>query len=203
MTKENVPVFRVLDTTSSHGRYSRHTKEISFDDLVKFHGHACDGLYRSTYALYAAFALLFPDGIIDRTDLRAVSRNSPCIGDAVSYLTGARVRFGTQNVSNEPGVWYILQKISSGKAVEVREEDGFFPRQISETEASLISSEPDELPGKLDQLKEMQDNWVRDVLLNTKPEEHYHAHEIEYTWQDVPFSNKGTRTDIIFKDVIQ
>ena len=77
MTEKNIPVFTVLDTESSHGRYSQSTKEITFDDLVKFHGHACDGLYRGTYALSVAFKILFPNGVIDRTDLRAISRNSP------------------------------------------------------------------------------------------------------------------------------
>ena len=31
--------------------------------------------------------------------MRSISRNSPCLGDAASYLTGTRVRFGTQDVS--------------------------------------------------------------------------------------------------------
>jgi formylmethanofuran dehydrogenase subunit E len=61
MTDKNLPVFKVLDTESSHGRYSQSTKEITFHDLVKFHGHACDGLYRGTYALSVAFKVLFPD----------------------------------------------------------------------------------------------------------------------------------------------
>lgn len=73
----NIPVFHVRDTESSHGRYSHKFKEIRFEDLVKFHGHACDGLYRGSYALSVAFDALFPDGTVDRTDLRAVSRNSP------------------------------------------------------------------------------------------------------------------------------
>ena len=42
MGEENIPIFHVLDTESSHGRYSKSSKEIKFDDLVKFHGHACD-----------------------------------------------------------------------------------------------------------------------------------------------------------------
>ena len=203
MTEKNLPVFRVLDTESSHGRYSQSTKEITFDDLVKFHGHACDGLYRGTYALSVAFKILFPSGVIDRTDLRAISRNSPCLGDAASYLTGARVRFGTQDVMSEPGVWYILQRISTEKAVEVTEDSGFFPAEISYAEASLISAIKEELPGKLDRLKSLQENWVKNTLLKTRPEDHYHARKIEHKWREVPYSNKGIRTDIIFKDVIR
>ena len=203
MTEKNLPVFTVRDTESSHGRYSQSTKEITFDDLVKFHGHACDGLYRGTYALSVAFKILFPGGVIDRTDLRVISRNSPCLGDAASYLTGARVRFGTQDVMSEPGVWYILQRISTGDAVEVNEERGFFPAEISDAEASLVSATWEELPRKLDRLKALQDNWVKNTLLKTRPEDHYHAGKIELKWKEVPYANKGIRTDVIFKDVIR
>jgi formylmethanofuran dehydrogenase subunit E len=203
MTEKNLPVFTVLDTESSHGRYSQSTKEITFDDLVRFHGYACDGLYRGTYALSVAFKILFPDGVIDRTDLRAISRNSPCLGDAATYLTGARVRFGTQDVMSNPGVWYIVQRISTGMAVKVTEDSGFFPEEISDAEASLSSASEEQLPGKLDRLKSLQDNWVKNTLLNTRPDDNYHARVIEHKWTEAPYSNKGIRTDIIFKDVIR
>ena len=202
LSEGNIPTFKVLDTESSHGRYSRESKQIRFEDLVKFHGHACDGLYRGTYALSVALRMLFPDGIVDRTDLRAVSRNSPCLGDAASYLTGARVRFGTQNVMNEPGVWYILQKISNREAVYVYEEKGFFPEEISKIEYSLSQLSKDQLPDRLTELKEKQDGWVRNVLLFTKPVEHYFAQKLDYKWVDVPYANRGVRSDVLFKDVI-
>jgi len=202
MEENHLPVFFVLDTESSHGRYSGYAKEIKFEDIVKFHGHACDGLYRGIYALSVAFNLLFTDGVIDRTDLRAMSRNSPCLGDAASYLTGARVRFGTQDVTNQQGVWYILQRISSGETVEVREEHGFFPEEISNAEASLFSASGEELRARMDRLKDLQDNWVKDTLLKTQPADHYLAKKIDYNWNDVPYSNKGIRTDVLFKDVI-
>ena len=202
MKEENIPVFRVLDTESSHGRYSRNFKEIRFEDLVKFHGHACDGLYRGSYALSVAFDALFPDGTVDRTDLRAISRNSPCLGDAATYLTGARVRFGTQDVENTPGVWYIIQRISTDETVKVTEENGFFPLEISNMEVSLAALSGNRLSQGVDQLKAMQDEWINGVLLNTNPREHYHVKKIDYAWKEVQYNNKGVRTDIIFKDVI-
>jgi formylmethanofuran dehydrogenase subunit E len=202
MEENNLPVFHVLDTESSHGRYSGSTKEIKFEDIVKFHGHACDGLYRGVYALSVALDLLFPDGVVDRTDLRAISRNSPCLGDAASYLTGARIRFVTQDVTSQPGVWYILQKISSGETVEVKEEPGFFPEEIVEAEASVASASGEELSAALDRLKALQDNWVKNSLLETPPSDHYSAKKIDYKWTDVQYSNKGIRTDVIFKDMI-
>lgn len=202
MNEDNLPVFLVLDTESSHGRYSQSTKEIKFEDIVKFHGHACDGLYRGIYALSVAFDLLFPNGVIDRTDLRVLSRNSPCLGDAASYLTGARIRFGTQDVTDQQGVWYILQRISTGKAVDVREEPGFFPEEISKAEASLLSAPGEKLSAMMDHLKRLQDNWVKDTLLKTQPADHYFAKNIDYNWNNVLYSNKGIRSDVIFKDVI-
>ena len=69
-------------------------------------------------------------------------------------------------------------------------------------EASLPALSGDILSERLDKLKEMQDNWIRKVLLNSKPTEHYHVKTIKYTWKDVQYGNKGIRTDIIFKDVI-
>ena len=203
MDQVNLPVFHVRDTESSHGRYSDDIKEISFSDLVKFHGHACDGLYRGVYALSAAFKVLLPDGIIDRTDIRALSRNSPCLGDAVSYLTGARVRFGTQDVLNRSGVWYMLQIISTQDSVEVTEDPDFFPSEISDTETSLPGYGGKELSVMLDKLKEMQNRWIEETFLRTKPEEHYYARKIEFKWNEVPYSNKGIRTDILFKDVLR
>ena len=203
MYKNNLPSFKVLDTESSHGRYSKQAKEISFEDLVKFHGHACDGLYRGVYALSVALGDLFRGAIIDRTDLRSISRNSPCLGDAASYLTGTRVRFGTQDVREQAGVWYIVQRISTGETVEVKEDPGFFNKEILQAESDLNSANSDELPQKLNALKALQDEWIEKTLLKTRPEEHYHSTRIEYKWIEVPYTNKGIRTDIIFKNVIE
>ena len=202
LPREDSISFLVPDTESSHGRYSREYKEIRFNDLVKFHGHACDGLYRGSYALSVALHDLFPEDIIDRTDLRVISRNSPCLGDAATYLTGARVRFGTQDVGNRSGVWYIIQKISTGETVSVSEDENFFPQEISGVEASLSSMTGSKLSESLTILKNMQDSWVQSVLLKTKPDEHYHAKRIGYEWNEVPYSNKGIRSDIMFKNVI-
>ncbi len=66
-------------------------KPIVVKDLVKFHGHACDGLFRGASALAIGLSVLFPNGIIDRTDLRVLSRNSPCLGNVAAYVTGGRL----------------------------------------------------------------------------------------------------------------
>jgi hypothetical protein len=99
-------------------------------------------------------------------------------------------------------VWYIVQKISTGETVSVSEDENFFPQEISGVEASLSSMTGSKLSESLTILKNMQDSWVQSVLLKTKPDEHYHAKRIGYEWNEVPYSNKGIRSDIMFKNVI-
>jgi formylmethanofuran dehydrogenase subunit E len=75
------PVFKVRDTVNKYGRYASEPKLITIKDLIKFHGHFCGGLVEGATALRVAFDHLFPDGIIDRTDLMIASNNSTCGGD--------------------------------------------------------------------------------------------------------------------------
>ncbi len=197
-----LPTFWVHDTESSHGRYANHAKLITGIDLVKFHGHACDGLFRGIYAMSQALKILFEDGIIDRTDLRFISRNSPCLGDVGAYLTGGRVRFGTQDVLSRPGVWYIIQRISSGVTVEVIEEEGFFPSEIVDKEAQLSNmTDGDEKAQLVTKLKSIQDQWVANSLLTSHPEDHYFAKKVFFNFGEVPYANQGSRTDIIYKEI--
>ena len=50
-------VFEVRDTRSAQGRLETHVKRVTLDDLVLFHGHACDGLLRGAYAMRALAGL--------------------------------------------------------------------------------------------------------------------------------------------------
>jgi formylmethanofuran dehydrogenase subunit E len=195
----NLPTFVVRDTESSHGRYASQTKCITLKDLVKFHGHACDGLFRGAVALSRALASLFPNGVVNRTDLRVLSRNSPCLGDVAAYLTGGRIRFGTQDVRDELGVWYVVQRITTGEAVRVTERAGLYPSQLAATEAELVARRQAH-PTELDRLREAQWNWVRDVLLREDWLQAYAVTELPaYVWEPVPYERVGVRTDILFK----
>lgn len=197
----SLPRFLVRDTESSHGRYATGTKTIMVKDLVKFHGHACDGLFRGASALAVGLSVLFPHGIIDRTDLRVLSRNSPCLGDVAAYLTGGRVRFNTQDVQNQPGIWFVVQKISSGNTVRVEEKPGVYPQALSDEEGLLVSAQS-ATPEQLDRLQAAQWEWVREVLLKTPRERLYEVtSEPQFSWVDVPYNHKGQRTDVLFKDV--
>ena len=117
----SAPVFEVRDTENKYGRYAKQTKTITIKDLIKFHGHFCGGLVESAASLRVAFDLLFPDRIIDRTDLRIVSNNSACGGDVAAYLTGARARFNTHIIDNSlTESEFYVQQVSTGKTVHVR-----------------------------------------------------------------------------------
>jgi formylmethanofuran dehydrogenase subunit E len=193
------PRFWVRDTESSHGRYAEAAKCITFKDLVKFHGHACDGLFRGAVALARALGALFGDTPIDRTDLRVLSRNSPCLGDVAAYLTGGRIRFGTQDVRDDPGVWFVVNRLSDGRTVRVAERAHFYPDALAAEEARLVAQGAAE-PAKLDALRTAQWTWVRDVLSRADWTAMYPVEPLaDFPWESVPYARIGIRTDILFK----
>ena len=197
----DLPTFRVRDTESSHGRYARKTMTIVVKDLVKFHGHACDGLFRGVMTLARALDGLFPDGVIDRTDLRVLSRNSPCLGDVAAYLTGGRVRFGTQDVRDEPGVWFVVQCLTTGATVRVTETPGAYPAQLAAEESRLVAAGT-ATPDSLDALQAAQWDWVRAVLLTTPPDTLYRVTPVsDVVWEPVPYAHAGRRIDVLFRDI--
>jgi len=88
------PVFEILATRGTQGRYYQYTYAVTLKDMIKWHGHDCEGTTHAANMMKVAFEILFPDGIIDRSVLRAVSGTGPCWSDAVAYLTGARLQYG-------------------------------------------------------------------------------------------------------------
>lgn len=199
--KYNTPI-KVLDTESALGRYALKPKEISLKDLVKFHGHLCDGLVIAYIEIKEVLKLLFPDGIVDRTDLRAVSKNGPCWVDAVMYMTGARINFKTLRIDNSIGDGFIIQKISTGEAYSVHLKPGIFPKEMSELETKIkkLRFEGKTVdPEDIDRLEEMAQNLIK-KLLNTPPEEILEIKKLEnYKFNHIDLF--GERTDIINKNI--
>jgi len=72
------------------------------------HGHLCDGLVIAFVQLGQAFAHLFQDGVVDRTDLRVVSKNGPCWVDVAAMMTGARINFQTLRIEAAVGNGFIV-----------------------------------------------------------------------------------------------
>jgi formylmethanofuran dehydrogenase subunit E len=168
----NQPV-RVQDTDSAVGRLSAQYKEIGLRDLAPMHGHLCDGLVISFVELKSALQRLFPDGVVDRTDLRVVSKNGPCWVDAAAWLTGARINFETLRVDASVGDGFIVQKVSTGEAWEVRLKLGIFPEAQASLENHIrelrVAGQPVN-PADVDRFEAMANELIG-KLLNTPPED--------------------------------
>lgn len=163
----------VRDTESAVGRLSAKPKEIGLKDLARMHGHLCDGLVISFVELKAALLRLFPDGVVDRTDLRVVSKNGPCWVDAAAWLTGARINFQTLRLDNAVGDGFIVQKISTGEAWEVRLKPGVFPEPQAALENRIREMRAAGQPpsaADVDRCEAMANELIRH-LLNTPPDD--------------------------------
>lgn len=199
-SKNNTPV-QVLDTNSSLGRYSNYTKQIELKDLAKIHGHLCDGLVISFVELKTVLNKLFPNDVVDRTDLRVVSKNGPCWVDAATMMTGARINFGTLSIDKSVGNGFIVQKISTGETYQVKLKDSVFPDDLAQLEKK-IKSEAKE--GKkvsdidIEKLEALA-NKLSEKVLNSNPNEIIEIKKLDnYRFkQNIQI---GTRTDIINKE---
>jgi formylmethanofuran dehydrogenase subunit E len=89
------PVFEILATRGTQGRYYEYTYAVGLKEIIKWHGHDCEGLTHAACCCKVAFDILFPDGIVDRSVLRGISGPAPCWSDVVAFLTGARIQYGT------------------------------------------------------------------------------------------------------------
>lgn len=198
-TAPYAPVFAVRDTVNKYGRYATQTKTITLKDLIKFHGHFCGGLVESAGALRLAFDRLFPDGVIDRTDLRIVSNNSACGGDVAAYLTGARLRFASHHIDNAlTESEFIVQKVSSGETVRVRVRPEAYPTEVRTQMRKIESGRF--TPQDLDLFQELQWNYAR-RLVSRPMQESFAAEQVKnYRWPDPVCQDFGRRKDNDYKN---
>jgi len=119
VSKPYSPVFEILATRGTQGRYYPYTYAVTMKDIVKFHGHDCEGLSHAAACAKVAFNILFPDGIIDRSVLWAITGTSPCWSDAIAFLTGARIQYGNLGFFKDKkyGHAIILYREDTGVAV--------------------------------------------------------------------------------------
>ena len=203
-----LPRFEVIDTRSAQGRLDGRGKNVTIADLALFHGHLCDGLVRAAYALRALGDVAFGAAPFDRSDLLAVSKNSPCLGDVAVYLTGGRARFGTHRLDESLGVGFVVQVRSTGATWEVREEAGFFPAIVSQWEAALLDEElvtagllSAEDKAELVAVNEAaQWDWVRGTLLPSQPADHYRVRAVPDASLPPPLF-EARRTDVVNRRV--
>lgn len=195
------PVFEVRDTESSLGPYATRTKTITLKDLVKMHGHPCDGLVTAACALSLGLRELYPDGIIDRTDTGGICNNSPCYGDVVEYLTGGRIRFGTQKIDPRMGNEFILYRFSTHQAVKVALRPGVFPAEVSRLETRIRSG----AFSVADMRRCQRLEWdYAGSLLRRPLAESFAVTPLEpFSWQPDPYEHLGRRGDVLNKNILK
>ena len=193
------PTFEMLDTESSLGPYAEHTKRITMKDLVKMHGHLCDGLVTASCGLRLGLDRLYPDGVIDRTDTCCITNNSPCFGDTAAYLTGGRIRFGTQKIDPYMSNELIIYRMSTKQAVKVSLKKGVFPDELKELEKKIKSGD-----FTIEQMRLCQKlGWdFAESLINKSLSESFVVEDIDnFEWKPDEYIYQGKRSDIINKNV--
>lgn len=198
-SKNNTPI-QVLDTNSSLGRYSTSIKQIGLADLAKIHGHLCDGLVISFVELKEVLKKLFPNGVVDRTDLRVVSKNGPCWVDAASMITGARINFGTLSIDKSVGNGFIVQKISTGETYQVKLKDGVFPNDLAQLETKIKSEAKTGVKVSDNDIKKLETlaNQLSEKILNSNPDEIIEIKQLN-NYKFKQNIQVGVRTDTINK----
>lgn len=199
-TSPYAPSFAVLDTTNKYGRYATQAKIITLKDLIKFHGHFCGGLVESAGALRMAFDQLFPEKVIDRTDLRIVSNNSACGGDVAAYLTGARLRFASHHIDNTlKESEFIVQKVSTGETVRVGVRPEAYPTEVRTRMKKIESGQF--TAQDLDLFQELQWNYARRLVSRPLSESYYVDKVKDYRWPDPVCQDLGRRKDNDYKNM--
>lgn len=135
------PVFEILATRGTQGRYYPYTYALTIKDIIKFHGHDCEGISHVACCCKVAFDVLFPDGIIDRSVLWGISGPSPCWSDGVAFLTGARLQYGN--------LGYFKDKKYGHAIILYREDTGMAVMATWKRGINNIPNEPVALPEKI------------------------------------------------------
>jgi len=189
--------FRTLDTDFSKGRLT-HRQTISMNDLEKFHGHLCDGLVVGALAMQQVMKELYPNQPIDRTNVRIVSKPSPCLTDVAIYLTGGRYQFNTFYVDTAFDGLYIVQRIDNNKTVSVSLNKGVKPTVIDSL--GNLATQQKLTPCDIENLKMLEDNFTKQ-LYKSDPNKIFTVNNIEnFTWQP-NVKNTFIKTDIINKQL--
>lgn len=194
----------VLDTDSALGRRSLEPKTLTLRDLAVVHGHMCDGLVNAWVQLGVALRALFPSGVVDRTDLRVVSKNGACWADAAGWTTGARTNHGTLVLDNKVGNGFIVQRVSTGDTVRVSLKPSIVPPGFVELEdairATAASGKPVN-PADIDRVEQMADEFSR-TLLSTPPDTIVVLEKVpDYRFPAASPNPIAPRGDIINRDV--
>ncbi|HLO32977.1 MAG TPA: formylmethanofuran dehydrogenase subunit E family protein [Anaerolineales bacterium] len=171
-------------------------------DIARAHGHMCDGLVIAFIEIKAVLDKLFPDGVVDRTDLRVVSKNGPCWADAAAFLTGARINFKTLRIDASIAGGFIIQRISTGEAYAVHLRRGVFPNEqvVLENRIRSLRAQGHPVTAKdIDMVEKMGDALSLKLLTAPADEllEITRLNDYRFNFTDM----FGDRGDIINKDM--
>jgi formylmethanofuran dehydrogenase subunit E len=186
---------KVNDTDFSKGKLGN-LQTIKLIDISKFHGHLCDGLAEGFIALELGLKQLYPDGIIDRTNTRIVSKSSPCLTDVAIYVSGGRVQYNSFYLDNSIEGMYVVQRIDNLKTIRIKRKPNVKPAIIDEMGDKAIKGELDEC--KLEELKKLENDYAK-FLLKSNPEDLFSVSAIT-TFQWNPKSEMYLKTDILNKE---
>jgi formylmethanofuran dehydrogenase subunit E len=227
VAKPYAPVFEILATRGTQGRYYPYTYAVTVKDLAKMHGHDCEGLTHAANCCYVAFKILFPDGIIDRSVLWGISGNSPCWSDVTAYLTGARMQYGNLGFFKDKkyGHCIILYREDTEQAILVTWKKGInnipwetvmLPEKI-EWKTRVDMEEVEALknvvkkaggkptPYQVDLMRYYQYLHINDVLSRPLEESYQTKILTDFKWEDwvdptKSISNPHKRADIRLKN---
>lgn len=188
--------FTTIDTDFSKGRLT-HKQTIAMKDLEKFHGHLCDGLVVGALAMQQALKELYPNQSIDRTNLRIVSKPSPCLTDVAIYLTGGRYQFNTFYVDTTFAGLYIVQRIDNNQTVSVLLNNGVKPTAIDSL--GNLATQQKLSPCGIDSLEKLESNFTKQ-LYKSDPESIFTVTKINtFTWHP-NFKSTFIKTDILNRE---
>ncbi|NIK73595.1 acetolactate decarboxylase [Thermonema lapsum] len=196
-TSDKYPAFETIDTDFSKGRLKQ-KQTITIKDIEKFHGHLCDGLVVGALAMQEAMKELYPNQPIDRTNLRIVSKPSPCLTDVAIYLTGGRYQFNTFFADTAIEGLYIIQRIDNLKTVSVSLNSGVKPTAIDSLGNLAIQQKLS--PCDLDYLRKLEDDFTQN-LIQSDPTKLFTVKEIQHFKWNPKTKNDYLKTDIINKNL--
>ncbi|MFN3757526.1 MAG: formylmethanofuran dehydrogenase subunit E family protein, partial [Flavobacterium sp.] len=156
------------------------------------------GLVVGALAVQEAMKELYPNGPIDRTNLRIVSKPSPCLTDVAIYLTGGRYQFNTFYVDTDFEGLYIIQRIDDLKTVSVSLNKGVKPTAIDSL--GNIAIQQNLPPCDIDHLRKLEDDFTQ-TLIQSDPTKLFTVKEIQNFEWSPKAKNDYLKTDILNKDL--
>lgn len=199
----NARPVRVRDTDSALGRYNLYPKTLDIKTLARAHGHLCDGLVLAYVELSNTLPKLFNDGVIDRTDIRVVAKNSPCLVDTSALMSGARINHKTLSLDNSLGGSFIVQRISTGKTWKVSLADKSFLKALKTKEEEIKTKQKTHrkvTPGDIDEVEALAFQAMK-YMLSTDPEKLLKITELKNYTYHFKIDDIGSRSDVMNKNV--